>query len=122
LGNVLGEFVDTTLVGHLSSLTGGTVGSAGGTLTWQNIFRAQAYLRTNKVSGPYFCVVHPVQWYHLTSATSGVPTLMGNTSIAESIVGGFYMASFGGIDFFADANITSGTAAVGVTENSGSFA
>jgi hypothetical protein len=38
---------------------------------------------------------------------------MQNTALAESIVKNFYQASFGGIDFFVDANITSGTAAVG---------
>lgn len=113
LGNTLAESVDTNLVGLFSSLTGGTVGTAGGTITWANIFRAQAYIRTQKVAGPYTCILHPVQWYYLTSATSGVPTLMQNTAIANSIIGTFYQASFGGIDFFVDANITSGTAAVG---------
>lgn len=113
LGNTLSSSVDTNLVGLFSSLTGGTVGTAGGTLTWANIFRAQAYVRTQKVPGPYTVILHPVQWYYLTSATSGVPTLMQNTNIAESIIGTFYQASFGGMDFFVDANITSGTAAVG---------
>lgn len=113
LGETASAHIDTNLVGLFSSLTGGTVGTAGGTLTWANIFRAQAYLRTNKVMGSYACVLHPVQWYYLTAATSGVPTLMQNTAIAESVVRNFYQASFGGIDFFVDANITSGTAAVG---------
>lgn len=113
LGNAAAAHVDTNLVGLFASLTGGTVGTAGGTLTWANIFRAQAYLRTNKVFGSYTCILHPVQWYYLTAATSGVPTLMQNTNIAESIIGNFYQASFGGINFFVDANITSGTAAKG---------
>lgn len=113
LGQQAAQAIDTHLVGLFSSLTGGTVGSAGGTLTWANIMRAQAYLRTNKQFGSYTCILHPVQWYYLTSATSGVPTLMQNTAIANSIVGAFYQASFGGMDFFCDANITSGTAAVG---------
>ena len=113
LGNTLSEAVDTQLAGLFSSLTGGTVGTAGGTATWANIFRAQAYLRTNKVAGPYTCILHPVQWYYLTSASSGVPTLMQSEAIKDSVVGTFYQASFGGIDFFVDANITSGTAAVG---------
>ena len=112
LGETAAAHIDTNLAGLFSSLTGGTVGTAGGTLSWANIFRAQAYLRTNKVAGPYTCILHPVQWYYLTSGTA-VPTLMQNTAIAESIVRNFYQASFGGIDFFVDANISSGTAAVG---------
>ena len=113
LGNTLASSVDTQLAGLFSSLTGGTVGTAGGTLTWANIFLAQAKMRTNKLAGPYTCILHPVQWYYLTSASSGVPTLMQSEAIKDSVVGTFYQASFGGIDFFVDANITSGTAAVG---------
>ena len=118
LGNAASAHIDTNLVGLFSSLTAGTVfgggtSNVGGTLSWANIFRAQAYIRTQKVFGRYTCILHPVQWYYLTSATSGVPTLMQNTAIAESIVGGFYVASFSNIDFLVDANITSGTACVG---------
>ena len=113
LGNTLAEAVDTQLAGLFSSLTGGTVGTAGGTLTWANVFLAQAKIRAQKVAGPYTCVLHPVQWYYLASASSGVPTLMQSEAIKDSVVGTFYQASVGGIDFFVDANITSGTAAVG---------
>lgn len=113
LGNTLAADVDTKLAGLFSSLTGGTVGSAGGTITWANVLLAQAKLRANKVAGAgYTCVLHPVQWYYLASATT-VPTLMQSEAIKNSTVGTFYQASFGGIDFFVDANITSGTAAVG---------
>ena len=113
LGNTLASSVDTQLAGLFSSLSGGTVGTAGGTLTWANVFLAQAKMRTNKMAGPYTVVLHPVQWYYLTSASSGVPTLMQSEAIKDSVVGTFYQASFGGMDFYVDANITSGTAAVG---------
>jgi len=112
LGNAASQHIDTNLAGLFSSLTGGTVGTAGGTITWANVFRAQAYIRAQKIFGRYACVMRPEQWYYLTSATTGVPTLMQNTAIAESIIGGFYVASFSNLDFFVDANITSGTAAV----------
>lgn len=113
LGETAAAHIDTNLAGLFSSLTGGTVGTAGGTITWANILRAQAYLRTNKVFGRYTVIVHPVQWYYLTSPTSGVPTLMQSDELKNSVFGGFYQASFSNMDFFADANITSGTAAVG---------
>ena len=113
LGQLLSVDVDTALVGDFANLTGGTVGTAGGTLTWVNLQRASAYLRTAFGPGPYSVVVHPVQWYYLTSATSGAPQLLPNTQIANSVIGGFYQASFAGMDFYVDANITSGTAAKG---------
>lgn len=114
LGETASVHVDTALVTLFSSMTGGTVGTAGGTLTWANVLRAQAYLRSNKAMGDVFCVLHPTQWYYLTSASSGLPQLMINNGISEALINqGTYQGSFGNISFFLDANITSGTAAVG---------
>jgi hypothetical protein len=113
LGRVFGVKVDSDLVGNFSSFTGGTVGTAGGTLTWANVQRAAAYLRANYAPGSYICVLRPEHWYYLTSASSGVPTLMNSPAWQDSLAANFYQASWGGIDFFVDGNITSGTAAVG---------
>ncbi len=112
LGRVFGVKVDTDLVGKFASLTGGTVGTAGGTLTWTNIQRAAAYLRASYAPGNYICVLRPEHWYYLTSASSGVPTLMASPAWMDSLAANFYQSSWGGIDFFVDGNITSGTAAV----------
>ena len=113
LGRLAAAEVDTTLSGFFSSFTGGTVGTAGGTLTWANIIRAAAYLRAGIVPGPYNCVLRPEQWYYLQSATSGIPTLLQSQQLMDRIGVDFYTGSWGGINFFTDANITSGTAAVG---------
>ena len=113
LGRVFAVKADTACVSLFSSLTGGTVGSAGGTLTWANVQRAAAYLRANYAPGNYICVLRPEHWYYLTSATSGVPTLQQSPAWMDSLAANFYQASWGGIDFFVDGNITSGTAAVG---------
>ena len=112
LGRVIGVSVDTNLVGLFASLTGGTVGTAGGTITWANVQRAAAYLRAQYADGEIMCVLRPEQWYYLTSASSGVPTLMQSPAWMDSLARNFYTSSWGNINFFIDANITSGTAAV----------
>lgn len=112
LGRAFGVKVDSDLVGNFSSLTGGTVGTAGGTLTWTNVMRASAYLRTNYAPGEYNAVLHPVQWHYLVTA-SDVPTLMQANALKDSLAGAFYTGSYAGINFFVDGNITSGTAATG---------
>ena len=109
-GGLLGKQVDTDLVGTFSSFTGGTVGTAGGTITWSNIMRAKAYLQSQNAVGPVFAVLRPEQWYYLTEATS-VPALIQSPAFMDSLAAG-YQASWGGIDFFVSSNITSGTAAV----------
>lgn len=122
LGGVFGTKVDTSLVALFSSLNGGTVGTAGGTLSWANIQRAAAYLRANNAPGQHICVLRPEHWYYLTSASSGVPTLMQSPAFMDSIAANFYQSSWGNIHFFADANITSGTAAVAGMFNSDALA
>jgi len=111
LGRLAAVAKDTDLVGLFSSFTGGTVGSAGGTLTWANVQRAAAYLRAAFAPGPYMCVLRPEQWYYLTSPTSGVPTLMQDPKFMDILDSDYYAASWSGVNFIIDANITSGTAA-----------
>lgn len=112
LGQLMATHIDTNLVGLFASFTGGTVGTAGGTLTWSNIMRANAYLRAQKAAFPYRVVVRPEQWYYLASDTN-VPTLVQSDELKASIASQFYIGSWGGMDFFVDANITSGTACKG---------
>lgn len=111
LGELLATHVDVNMVGLFSSLTGGTVGSAGGTITWQNMLRANAYLRANKAPFPYFVVLRPEQWYYMSSATD-LPDLIPSDSLKEAISDMFYIGGWAGMEFLIDANITSGTAAV----------
>ena len=122
LGRVFAVKADTSLVSLFSSLTGGTVGSAGGTLTWANIQRAAAYVKANNAPGEMICVLRPEHWYYLTSASSGVPTLMQSPRWMDSLAANYYQASWGGIAFFTDSNITSGTAAVGALFHSDAMA
>jgi hypothetical protein len=113
LGQLLAVHVDTNLCGTavFKAFTGGTVGTAGGTLTWTNIMRANAYLKAAHAPFPYSVVLRPEHWYYLASVASGVPTLAVSNELMDSIAREFYVGSWGGMDFFVDANITSGTAA-----------
>ena len=111
LGQRLVVDQDTKLASLFSSFTGGTVGTAGGTLTWDNVFRASAYLRRALAPYPYSCVLAPEQRWELFRVSSGVPTLMQSPKYMDELAGSFYLGSYGGINFYEDANIAAGTAA-----------
>ena len=113
LGGLAASDIDTALAALFSGFTGGSVGTAGGTLTWANIMLASAKLRKLKVPAPYFCVLDPLQWAYANAATSGVPTLLQNDAFANSVIAPFYSGSYSGINFFVDPNLTAGTATVG---------
>lgn len=122
LGGVFATKVESAIAAVFDDLTGGTVGSAGGTLTWANVQRAAAYLRANLAPQPYTCVLRPEQWYYLASASSGVPTLMVSQDLMNNMNANFYVSSALGIDFYIDGNISSGTAAVGAMFSSDAIA
>jgi hypothetical protein len=112
LGDMMAEKIDTLLAVDMASMTGGTVGSAGGTISWQNIFAASATLRGLKLPGPYTCVMRPEHWYYLTTVTSP-PEITKSPNLLNAFAADWYVGSAFGIDFWIDANITAGTAAVG---------
>lgn len=111
LGQVIATTVDTNLAGLFTSLTGGTVGTAGGTLSFANILMGGAKVKGNKYNGTLAVVLHPVQMAYALSGD--VPELVKSPRFMDSMASSFYVGGYGGIEFFTDANIASGTAAVG---------
>lgn len=111
LGELAAVSLDTSLVGTFSSLTGGTVGTAGGTLSWTDIAKAITALRGRNFYGPYTCVLHPSQWHYLTAVMLPGSTITNMPALQNAIAGQFYVGSTMGVNFYTDANITSGTAA-----------
>lgn len=104
LGQVLGEKLDVDLCGTFAGFSG-SVGSAGGTLTWANFMLAIAKLRQNLAPQPYVAVLDPMQWYHLASATSGVPTLGAAPDWMNEFTRQFFMGQYAGVSIIVDANI-----------------
>lgn len=82
LGYAALDKVETDLVGDIASLTGGTVGSAGTTITWGHVSAAIAQARNANKSAnkPLSCVIHGYQAARLAKTAS----VAGATSIAQA--------------------------------------
>lgn len=107
MGQLYAVGVDTNLCGTaiFSNLTAGTVGATVTALAWgTSILKAQARLRIQKAPAPYFCVLAPAQWFDINAATA-IPSLLQSQNLMDEF-GQFYQASWGGINFYVDANIT----------------
>jgi hypothetical protein len=118
LGNAARDRIEADLLGLFSSLTGGTMGSATGTVTWGEVFAAAAVVRASSKNraAPLYCVLHEYQWFTLAKATSVAGITL--QSVPDRLVGpggSWYVGSAAGITFYATTNITvtSGTAAYG---------
>lgn len=72
LGFAASDKIESDIVSDFASLTGGTIGTAGSTITWGYVAAAIAKARNaNKsVSVPLACVLHGYQWAVLAKAAS----------------------------------------------------
>jgi hypothetical protein len=69
-GYTVFKAVETALLGHMPSFTGGTIGTAGGTLTWGNIYSAVAILRATGAPAPYYVMLHEYHYHRLAQAAN----------------------------------------------------
>lgn len=111
LGQLMAVKMDTDMVGLFDDLTGGTVGSAGGTITWANFLAGITKLKAANAPGPYVAVMHPGHWYYLANAIAAGQTVTNAPALQDVVARQYFAANAYGVDIYLDANITSGTAA-----------
>lgn len=97
--------VESHLLAHFSSFTGGTIGSAGGTLTWGSVYDAIAILRATGVPAPYFVVLHEyhyrrlAQQANIAGLSNAAPLEIRNgiqtNYLVQNIGGGAYLYTTG---------------------------
>lgn len=102
LGAAFAQDVDEKIAGAFSSLTGGTIGSAGGTITWAKLIAARSLMQGLKVPGPYWCVLHPYQWNHLVQSAVATGTEIANApNFQDALLNTYFVSSLLGGVFFA---------------------
>lgn len=113
-GYTMFKQVESDLLSTFSSLTGGTIGSAGGTLTWGSIYDAAAIMRANGIPAPYYCVLHEYQYRRLAqSANVAGLTNAAPLTIRDNIQTNYLVQNIGGGIFLYTTGVsTAGTATV----------
>jgi len=87
-GQAIGESLDSMVFGEFASFSS-DIGSTTTELTTELILRAAATLRSAKVQGPYFAVVHPNAAFHMKKTLTQTLNYSGAPGIAAlSPVGG----------------------------------
>ena len=117
--------VDQDIFGHFDSLTGGTVGSLGGTMLWGYLYAAISRMRAGKVPRPYYAVLHPYAWHDLATTAAVAATVTNAPDFQDSIMRNFYVANVAGLDgIFVSSNVTTsgGTGAYSAVFNPNSIA
>jgi len=122
-GRAIAESIDSQAFATFSSFTTNSLGSTSTELTVDLILRGAAALRTQKLTGPFFAVVHPNQAYNIKkqltySAQTNVPAL---SNIGNSVLSDFYLGSVGGVTIFESALVASVTTGGATAYRAGVF-
>lgn len=118
LGLAGSDKVEGALLGLFPSLTGGTVGAAGTTMTWGYHFAAVSRCRVQLKSQsiPLTAVYHEYQWHDLAKAASVAGVSIAQApQFTDSIMANWYMGTVGRVNIFVTPNsaMLSGTDAYG---------
>jgi N4-gp56 family major capsid protein len=97
-GRAIAESMDSQVFSLFPSFTQ-SVGSTGAEVTVDSILQAAATLRSNKLVGPFFAVLHPRVAYNIKkqltySSQTNVPALSG---VGDSVLSNFYIGQIGGV-------------------------
>jgi hypothetical protein len=106
LGSSMADKIQTDTLTNLGSLTGGTIGAAGTTITWGHFFAAKAVLKGAKVPAPYSCVLHEYQWFVLAKSAAVSQTVTNAPEFQDEVMRRYYVGTVGEVDIFTTADIT----------------
>lgn len=111
LGSAAAKHIDNTIADQFTSVTGGTIGSAGTAITWAHITKAYAILNNQGIpaGAPVYCALHPYQWEPLLrantiagSSVSVAPNFQDRMTAAPNF---FNVPMFQGITFVISNSI-----------------
>lgn len=107
LGMAMASKINSDLLGDIASLTGGTVGSAGTTITWGHFFAARSQVaNATKKMGPYVCVLHEYQWFVLAKGVSLQATVTNAPAVQDEITRRWYVGTVADVDIYTSTDIT----------------
>ena len=102
-GRAIGESLDTMAFSKFSSFNS-DIGSTTTELTTELILKAAATLRSNKVMGPYYAVVHPAAAFNLKKVLTQTLTYSGSgaqntalSNVGNAVLAGGTIGSIGGV-------------------------
>lgn len=107
-GRAIGESLDSQVFTLFDNTSGGnaiitqSVGTAGSDNTVQDIMKAAAILRANKLTGPFYAVLHPKQAYGI-KANLTATTAYGPTTVADQTLTSGYIGEVAGVQIFESA-------------------
>jgi len=104
MGAGMADLVDQDILGNFNSLTGGTVGASGSTMTWGYFYAAISIMRKNKVPRPWYAVLHPYAWHYMAESAAVAATVTNAPEFQNEVMRRWYVGTSAGVDIFISGN------------------
>jgi len=107
-GRAIAESMDKQVFSLFSSFSTDVGPGAGGEVTVDTLLKAAATLRSNKLTGPFYAVLHPRQAYNVKKVltNSGASTIPALSNVGNNVLSGFYIGNIAGIQVYESGLIT----------------
>lgn len=107
-GRAIAESMDKQVFSLFTSFSTEVGPGAGGEVTVDTLLKAAATLRSRKLTGPFFAVLHPRQAYNVKKqlANAGASTIPSLSAVGDSVLSGFYLGTVAGIQIYESGLIT----------------
>jgi hypothetical protein len=109
-GRAIAESLDTQVFAQFSGLNySSDLGSSGYELTAQDILKAAATLRAQRLTGPFYAVIHPGSAFNLkktltaTLPYSTATAYINPSDIGNDVLRGFYIGTLAGVEIYESA-------------------
>ena len=118
MGQGFAKKVDVDIFSNFSSLTGGTVGATGSTMTWSFFAAGVSRLRAASIPRPWYCVMHPNHYHYMAEAAAVGATVTNAPAFQDEIMRQWYVGTLMGVDVFLSSNVPAGST---TTDSYGAF-
>jgi len=95
-GRAIAESMDTQFMSEFSNLSGATTAIALASFTKDDIMDRVAAIRANKVTGPFFAVIHPTAANALKKALTATDSYNSPTNVGNDILSNYFVAQIAG--------------------------
>jgi N4-gp56 family major capsid protein len=102
-GRAIAESMDTQAFAQFANLGGATTAIALASLTVNDIMDRVAALRANKITGPFYAVLHPTAANAIKKALTSSSSYTASGSVADTILAQYFIGQIAGCQIFESA-------------------
>lgn len=122
-GRAIAESMDTKVFAEFTNFTD-SLGSTATNASVSLILQAAATLRANKLTGPFYAVVHPKQAFDIKKelANAGGTAIPSLSQVGEGVLNNFYIGQVAGVQIYESSLVASVTTGGATAWRAGVFA